>query len=392
MTDGEQAMNVEARLACVEAIGERTARVAATEVDTHSRFPHETFAALREARMLSAAVPAALGGYGASIEELTRHGVVLGRACASSAMILAMHHIEVLCLATHGAENPHIAEYLKQVVAEQRLIASVTSEVGPSGDMRSSVAAVVQTGERFSVTKHATTISYGAHADDLLLTARRSESAAPNEQVLVLLLRGAFALRDQGVWDTLGMRGTCSAGAVVEATGDSWQVMAAPFGVIASRTMVPTSHALWSGVWLGIATDAVSKVRAMVRQKARSQPGVVSASARRLAEVVTKLDLFHNEVFSMAREIDTSRERGDTETLEGMGFALRVNNLKLAASTLVVEIVNEAMSIGGIATYKNDSPFSLGRHLRDAHSAALMVNNDRLRETNASILQVRKGD
>lgn len=375
-----------------ERIAEAVAKVHAGDVDRDARFPRETFAALREGGMLSAAVPAHLGGYEASIEDLTRHGLVLGRQCASSAMILAMHHIEVLCIAAHAKEQAELMDYLRTVVLEQRLIASVTSEVGPSGDMRTSVAATERVGERFTLTKHATTISYGAHADDLLITARRAADAAPNEQVLVLLQRGQYELRDAGNWDTLGMRGTCSAGATVVGSGPAWQIITEPFGVIASRTMVPASHTLWAGVWLGIATDAVSKVRAMVRQKARKEPGVVSAAARRLADVVAKLDVFHAEVFGIARDIDAMRVAGDVRGLESLGFALRVNNLKLAASALVVEIVSDAMNIGGIMTYKNDSPYSLGRHLRDAHSAAVMVNNDRLRETNASMLLVHKGD
>lgn len=392
MTGASRPVGPADRLSRIESIGESVAAVKAPEVDALARFPHETFAALREAGMLSAAVPVELGGYGASVEELTRHCMALGRRCASSAMILAMHHIEVLCIATHRDADAALGTYLERVVREQRLIASVTSEVGLGGDARSSIAAVVRDTARFSVTKDATTISYGAQADDLLLTARRDSDAAANEQVLALLLRGEYELRDQGHWDTLGMRGTCSAGAKVVGKGANWQIMKEPFGVIASRTMVPTSHTLWSGVWLGIATDAVSKVRAMVRQKARKEPGVISSAARRLADVVAKLDLFHSAVFSLAREIDGLRATGDNAALEGLGLALRVNNLKLTASRLVVELVSEAMEIGGIATYKNDSPYSLGRNLRDAHSAAVMVNNDRLREINGSMLLVRKGD
>jgi acyl-CoA dehydrogenase len=54
--------------------------------------------------------------------------------------------------------------------------------------------------------------------------------------------------------------------------------------------------------------------------------------------------------------------------------------------------VNQALLICGVVGYKNDSPFALGRHLRDAHSAALMVGNDRILATNASLLLVLKED
>jgi acyl-CoA dehydrogenase len=66
------------------------------------------------------------------------------------------------------------------------------------------------------------------------------------------------------------------------------------------------------------------------------------------------------------------------EGFSGFGFAINVNNLKMTSSQLVVDIVTRAMLICGISGYRNDSKLTLGRHLRDAFGAALMVNNDRI--------------
>jgi len=43
-----------------------------------------------------------------------------------------------------------------------------------------------------------------------------------------------------------------------------------------------------------------------------------------------------------------------------------------------------------VAGYRNDSPYSVGRHLRDVMSAPLMIANDRIHQTNASLLLVAK--
>ena len=48
------------------------------------------------------------------------------------------------------------------------------------------------------------------------------------------------------------------------------------------------------------------------------------------------------------------------------------------------------MLICGIAGYRNDSKYSLARHLRDAYGAALMVNNDRIMKLNATMLMVHR--
>ena len=73
-----------------------------------------------------------------------------------------------------------------------------------------------------------------------------------------------------------------------------------------------------------------------------------------------------------------------------MGWALRLNNLKISCSEAAPQIVHRALQIVGILGYKNDSTFSLGRHYRDALSASLMVSNERIASQNASMLLVHK--
>ena len=48
--------------------------------------------------------------------------------------------------------------------------------------------------------------------------------------------------------------------------------------------------------------------------------------------------------------------------------------------------------ICGLASYRLDTPYSLGRHLRDAMGASLMVNNDRIMGNNAQMLLVHRGE
>jgi acyl-CoA dehydrogenase len=48
------------------------------------------------------------------------------------------------------------------------------------------------------------------------------------------------------------------------------------------------------------------------------------------------------------------------------------------------------LEVIGIAAYKNDSPFGVGRHLRDALSARLMVANERIHSVDAGLLMIAK--
>lgn len=367
------------------------ARVTAEDVDRKGRFPSETIGALREAGAFGAGVPRELGGAGATVGELGAICETVARQCASSGMILAMHHIQVLALAHFRAKHHELDSYLAKVASEGRLIASVTSEVGISGDLRSSICAVHVAADRYTLTKKATTISYGAYADDLLITSRRNDEASSSDQVMVLALRGEYDLQEPGEWDTLGMRGTCSAGATVNARGQAWQVVTTPFGEVAARSMVPTSHILWASCWLGLAHEAVSRAQTSVRAKGRATPQTPPKAAAQLSQLIATFHLMRDGVRSITREYDELLAAENYAHLASLGYAIRINNLKLMASTKVLEICNHALSICGIRGYKNNDPLSIGRLLRDAHSAELMINNDRLHETNASLLLVHKG-
>ena len=73
-----------------------------------------------------------------------------------------------------------------------------------------------------------------------------------------------------------------------------------------------------------------------------------------------------------------------------MALVLRFNNLKLAASEQAPRICTAVLEVIGIMGYKNDSPYGVGRHLRDALSARLMVANERIHATDAGLLLIAK--
>jgi acyl-CoA dehydrogenase len=362
----------------------------APDVDAKSRFPSETCAALRDAQLLSAAVPAGCGGPGASLTELADMCYVLGQACGASAMVLAMHHIQVALIARHARQVPYFQTYLRELAHKQLLLASVTSEVGVGGDTRVSICAVERAGGRFALVKDATTVSYGEHADDMLVTCRRSPDAPPSDQVLVLVRKGDYQLEGRGSWDAMGMRGTCSPGFTVRSAGSEDQILPGSYADHSAETMVPYSHVLWASVWAGIAASAVGRASAFVRGEARKQPGTQPPQALRLAELGVLMQTMRSNVWAAASDIDSL---GDARApLQTIGWSLRLNNVKVAAAEAAPQVVHKALQIIGILGYKNDSSFSVARHFRDVLSASLMVGNDRILSKNASMVLVHKDE
>jgi acyl-CoA dehydrogenase len=380
-------------VARTRAIAQEVASAHASDVDVRARFPQETVDALRKAKLLSAAVPRHLGGAGANLQELTAMCFTLAQACASSGMVLAMHLIQVACIARHAENDPFFDGYLREVVERQLLIGSITSEVGVWGDTRSSICAVTRKDGRFSLDKDATTASYAEAADDLLVTCRRGPDAPPSDQVLVLVRKKDRTLTQTGTWDTLGMRGTCSPGFKLVSSGPEEQILPGSFADASAQTMVSYSHILWGGVWLGIAFDAVARAATFVRAEARKTPGTVPMKASHLAKLSVKLQTMRNDVQALATEFDRimSLPTG-MEDLLTLGWALKMNNIKVGASEAVQQIVHEALQIIGVGGYKNDSKLSVGRHYRDALSASLMISNDRIFQKTASMLLVYKDE
>jgi acyl-CoA dehydrogenase len=364
---------------------EGAAAANADDVDRRARFPHETLDAARSAGLLGALVPVDLGGGGATFSEVGQTIHAIGRHCASSAMVLAMHHLQVACLARHGT-TPELRRYLADVAATPYLLASATTEVGVGGNLRTSICALERAGDRFTLEKQAAVISYGAHADAILATCRRGPDAPPSDQILVVCRPPGLALEQVSEWDTLGFRGTESPGFVLRAEGSQDQVLPDPFGDIAARTMMPVSHVLWGFVWLGLASGAMAKARTYLQAEARKTPGTTPAGAVRLAELVVAYQQMDGLVRNASRRLDETPPGHEPSLSEAISF----NALKVSASTLVVDIVERALRICGMAGYSQRSPYSLGRHLRDAHGAALMVNNDRILADNAQMLLISR--
>jgi len=302
-----------------------------------------------------------------------------------------MHQIQVACVLLHHRNVEWQRNFLRRIARDQLLLASATTEAGIGGDLSRSSCAVLRDGNGFTIEKRGTVISYGDQADAVLITARSGPDAPPTDQMIVVALKEQCALERTGSWDAFGMRGTCSNSYLLRAAGHVDQVIADPYAEISPHTMVPVAHLTWSSLWLGIATDAVARARTFVsKQKQPVGDGMPpSMNAMRLAAAVSQLQAMRANIVSAARLYEVAAKSPDGASLS---FSITMNNLKTSTSSRAVEVINQAMLICGIAGYKNDTPFSLGRHLRDAHSAALMVNNDRIDANTASLLRVHKLD
>jgi acyl-CoA dehydrogenase len=380
----EQAQDPFARTAW--RIGTEIAAGVADDVDRHARFPVEAVTALREERLLSALLPEELGGLGAGVGSLAGAVRALACNCSAAALVLAMHSVEVVALERFGT-TPALRAFLSDLADEQLLIANANSEVGIGSEPGRSKCALAHAGGRWTLDKEALAISYGEHADAIVATARREPDSPETDQVLVLARREDIQLTPLTTWDTTGLRGTCSNGFRLEASGPEDAIFPVPFPQIAAAGLLHVGQILLSSVWLGLAERAVAHVHEQARRDARRTIGVVPQSALRLAELAVELQAARSMV---ACAVQTYEALADSEELEDPGRLIAARNLKVATSQTAASLASQALGICGIATFRRDSPQSLDRLLRDSHGGLVMVNNHSNLRLNAQALIARK--
>ncbi len=149
------------------------------------------------------------------------------------------------------------------------------------------------------------------------------------------------------------MRGTCSPGFMLRSRGSVAQIVPGSFADSSAQTMVPYSHILWAALWQGIAGAAVARAASQVRGEARKKPGTVPSrqpSSRRSTPSYSPSDTIGRPLRPNFDALGTGTD--DPQALLGMGWALKLNNLKVSVSEAVVQIVHQALQITGILGYK----------------------------------------
>ena len=353
-------------------------------VDSGSRFPAEAIEALKAQRLLGIMVPQWLGGEGAGIADVADVCYQLGQVCAASGMTYAMHQIKTACVLRHRGTSPALERLLRRLSQEQLLLASSTTEGQSGGNIRSSEAPIEYQDERITLERRASVISYGAYADGVVTTARRAADAEPSDQVMVAFLKSDYTLTRLQGWNTLGMRGTCSEGYTLKASGTTDQIIPEPYAVVHAQTMVPFAHLLWASVWTGIAAGATGRAQAFIRQAVRQSSGQMPPGAAQFGKALSSLRTLRGMLATSLRVYE--RTMDDPKAMATMEFQSMITLTKVEASELAVSIVMGALRACGLAGYRCDSEFSIERHLRDVLSSPIMINNDRILSNLASTL------
>ncbi|MGH7391753.1 MAG: acyl-CoA dehydrogenase family protein [Candidatus Rokuibacteriota bacterium] len=180
--------------------------------DADDSFVAENYAALKEAGVFSAHVPAELGGGGASHEEICAFMRTLARSCSSTALALSMHTHQVATTVWRWRHDRAPVDALLRRVAAEGLV--LVSSGGSDWLAGSGKAVKVEGGYRVSGRK---IFSSGCPSGNLLMTSAVYDDPKAGPTVLHFALPlGAEGVRVLDTWHTMGMRATGSHDVLME--------------------------------------------------------------------------------------------------------------------------------------------------------------------------------
>ena len=346
----------------------------AAAYDREASAPMENYAALRQAGLFGLLIPQELGGWGAGLLGYTLAMEELAQGCASTALSFNMHCAVLAVLTTSEGLSVETRQRLANLaITEGKLVSAAFSEPATTNLLYSTRSCATQArrvpnGFVFNGKKAFATMVEAS--DYVSVLAHPEDVAAPESVILALIPRDTPGLHIEHVWDTLGMRATCSDNIILE---DCF----APEELVFDELLIPNigefmalSEAVlnlpYTAVYMGVGLAVLEAVTANVQQ--RHPPGYTQPLAyhpdirRRVALMSTQLEAARWLLRYAAWVADNE---GPTAAASAAYF-----KAKYAVGEAVAAASRSALEMGGAhAVFKGSL---LERLYRDGATASIM--------------------
>ncbi|WP_119392595.1 acyl-CoA dehydrogenase family protein [Taklimakanibacter lacteus] len=323
---------------------------AAAAPQDEDQFVGHNLKALKEAGLVEAGVPRALGGGGASVDELSEMLRILAHHCASTALAFSMHTHQVAIPAWRYTHQKVAAvEPLLKRIAAERII--LLSSGGSDWIAGSGKAEKVEGGYRITARKVFTS---AAPIGDLLMTG----AVCDGEVLHFGIPMNSPNVKVMDNWRTLGMRGTGSHDVVIDGH-------VVPDAAIAVKRKAGEWHPLFQ-IIATIAFPLVYSVYVGVAESARDI-AVDLARKRRpdrnVMMLVGQMDT-HLRAAQMAHASMLAQVRRNAPSADTINEVMIGRQLTAENAIRAVELAMEAA--GGAGFYRAQK---LEKHFRDIQAA-----------------------
>jgi alkylation response protein AidB-like acyl-CoA dehydrogenase len=347
--------------------------------DRDNTFCHDDFRDLRDAGYLTLAVPADIGGAGATMAELMNETRRLAYHAPATALAVNMHHYWVGVAADLRRFGDGSLEWTLQRAAAGDVFAAGHAETGNDMPVLLSTARAerVDGGYRFYGRKSFSSLSpvwdwLGLHAMDT------SDPQAP-KVVHAFLPRTSDGYRIVETWDTLGMRATRSDDTVLEGAfvPDRYVARVVPAG---PAGLDPFILSIFARALLGFANiyyGLALRVRDVIVDSLKDKTSMAVAGGlvrhpevqRGVAEIVMELEALGPYLDSVVRDWDAGADYGG-------GWVIKIVSAKHRAVEASWRIADRALDLsGGFGMFKKSE---LERLFRDARAGRFHPANSML--------------
>jgi len=334
--------------------------------DSTREFPSENFDDLRQSGLLSLMVPKDMGGLGVDFLTYTKAIEQLAKGDGSTALAFNMHNITAGTLAEAQVDtlSGKRAQVLKdfrswafnEIVVHQKLFASANSEPGVGAHFSKLKSRYKKVDGGFVINGLKSWVSMAGHADYYVTAARKegADSDFPDLSFFVVEL-GNPGVTIENIWDTLGMRSTCTNMMHLQGLG-MLKLVREPHWTIAG----------YVGVYLGLCSATFDFMTGYLKNKKKpgSDETVVTSEQlqHQVGELSVQMEACRTVVYDAARRVD--EEPGAVETNEA------VHRAKYMAGEFGPHLASQAIRVCGGATIAKRLP--LERYYRDIRCGGLM--------------------
>jgi len=331
----------------------------AAAIDREERFPKAILKGLAELGLMAVNVPEELGGAGAGPVAYALAMQEVARACASTAVTMAVTNMVGEVIAAFGSTEQKERYNPKLASGEYAAGAFALSEPGAGSDPGGMSTTAIQDGDAWVLNGQKQWITSGAHAGVMVVWARTGdrEKLPGTRGISCFLVEGGTPGLIVGkAEDKMGIRGSNT----VSLTFDNCRVPAsALLGELNSGFRI--AMMALDGGRIGISSQAIGIARAALEESVQ-----YAKDRKQFDKPIAEFQATQWKLADMATELDAANLLAMRAAwLKGKGrpFSREASMAKVFATESAVRICNKAVQIHGGYGYIRE--FAAERHLRD---------------------------
>ena len=331
----------------------------AAEIDKKERFPREILKGLADLGMMAVNVPEELGGSAAGVVAYALAMQEVSRACASTAVTMAVTNMVGEVIAHFGTDAQKRAYCPKLASGEYVAGAFALSEPEAGSDPGAMRTVATKVGSYWVLEGAKQWITSGAHAGVMVVWARTGDASLPGTKGISCFLveGGTPGLKVGKPEDKMGLRGSSTVPLTFEGckVPESALIGQLHGGFKIAMMALDGGRIGVSAQALGIARAALAESVQYARDRKQFDKaiGEFQATQWKLADMQTELDAAH----LLCMRAAWLKEKGRM-------FSREASMAKVMATEAANRICNKAVQIHGGYGYIRE--FAAERHLRDA--------------------------